>query len=104
MIWLAERFAALVAIIIGSQILLGVLRNWWQSHAWLRTAMVFVLNAGWQILAALALLVFLSTPIGWIALFLDWRKRHMAPNARSPYRPLSLPDLTALIASHGEKP
>jgi hypothetical protein len=53
---------------------------------------VFVLIGGWHILAALALLVVLSTPIGWIALFLDWRKRQMGPIARSRYRPLSLPE------------
>lgn len=90
MIWLAERVAALVVFIIGSQILFGVLRSWCQSQARLRTAVVFVLRGGWHILGALALLVALFTPMGWIALFLDWRKRQMGPIARSRYRPVTL--------------
>lgn len=90
MIWLAEGTVALAVIIIGSQILLGLVRSWWHSKAWLRTAVVFLLSGMWRILAALTLLVALCTPIGWIALFLDWRKRY-GPIARSLNRPLGLP-------------
>ena len=75
-IWLAQRAVALVIIIIGSQILFGLLRSWWHSKAWLRTAAVFLLSGMWRIFAAVTLLVALCTPIGWIALFLDWRKRY----------------------------
>jgi hypothetical protein len=90
MIWLAERIVALVVIIIGSQILFGLLRSWWHSQAWLRTAEVFLLNGMWRILASIILLVALCTPIGWIALLLDWRKRY-GPIARSLNRPLGFP-------------
>jgi hypothetical protein len=55
MIWLAERIAALVVIIIGSQILFHLFRDWWHSQAWLRATVVFVLNGAWHILTALAL-------------------------------------------------
>jgi hypothetical protein len=59
MIWLAERVAALVVIVIGSQIL----RGWWQSQAWLRAAVVAVLNGEWHILCVLALFFALLPPI-----------------------------------------
>ena len=90
MIWLAERIVVLVVMIIGSQILFGLLRSWWHSQAWPRTAVVFLLNCIWRILASVTLLVALCTPIGWIALFLDWRKRY-GPIARSRNRPLGFP-------------
>jgi hypothetical protein len=90
MIWLAQRAVALVVIIIGSQILFRLLRSWWLSKAWLRAASVFLLNCMWRMFAAVTLLVALCTPIGWIALFLDWRKRY-GPIARSLDRPLSMP-------------
>ena len=90
MIWLAQRAVALIIIIIGSQVLFGLLRSWWHSKAWLRTAAVFLLSGMWRIFAAVTLLVALCTPIGWIALFLDWRKRY-GPIARSLNRPLGLP-------------
>jgi hypothetical protein len=89
MIWLAEGALALVVIIIGSQILFALLRSWWHSKVWLRTAAAFLLSGMWRIFAAVTLLVALCTPIGWIALFLDWRKRY-GPRARSLNRPLGL--------------
>ena len=61
MIWLAERIAALVVIIIGTQILFRLLRSWWHSPAWLRTSVVFVLNGAWHIWTALALFFALLT-------------------------------------------
>jgi hypothetical protein len=90
MIWLAEGAIALAVIMIGSQILFGLLGSWWRSKAWLRTAAAFLLGGMWRIFAAVTLLVALCTPIGWIALFLDWRKRY-GPTARSVNRPLGLP-------------
>ena len=46
MIWLAERIAALVVIIIGSQILFNLVQGWWHSQYWLRPAVVAVLAHG----------------------------------------------------------
>ena len=46
MIWLAERIAALVVIIL-------ILRSWWHSQAWLQTAVVFVLNGAGRIFSGL---------------------------------------------------
>jgi predicted Zn-dependent protease len=43
MIWLAERIAALVVIIIGTQILFSLLRGWWHSQTWQRAALCLLL-------------------------------------------------------------
>ena len=43
MVWLAERIAALVVIIIGTQILLNVRRGRWHSQAWQRAALCLLL-------------------------------------------------------------
>ena len=62
MIWLAERIAALVVIIIGRRIVFNLVQGWWHSQDWLRAAVVAVLNGAWHILCALALFFALLTP------------------------------------------
>lgn len=91
MVWLAERIAALVVIIL-------ILRSWWHSQAWLPTAVVFVLNGAGRIVQGFALVLHLcaalSTPIGWIrwiCLFLDWRDRHMTEWQTLINRPVRVP-------------
>ena len=86
--WLAERIAALVVIIL-------ILRSWWHSQAWLQTAGGFVLNGAGRIFQGFALVLHLctalSTPIGWICLFLAWRDRHMTEWQALINRPVCLP-------------
>ena len=52
MIWLPERIAAFVVIIL-------ILRSWWHSQAWLPTAMAFVLNGAGRIVQGFALVLHL---------------------------------------------
>jgi hypothetical protein len=81
MIWLAEHIAALVVIIVGGQVLFHLLRNWWQSQAWLRRAAAYVLPVAASVLIALIwlfrvalVLICLCTPVGWMVLLSKWRK------------------------------